>query len=69
MASEHAATQLSLRIDLHADPISGSIGPAGGGSRRFTGWIGLAGALEQIRAEQAHAPSRRAGADQRTPRA
>jgi len=51
MPTQHGETQLTLRIDLEADPITGSLSSAHGASRRFSGWIGLAAALEAIRAE------------------
>lgn len=47
-------TYLTLRIDLDADPIEGRISvQAGGASRAFSGWIGLAAALEVIRKQLA----------------
>jgi hypothetical protein len=46
-------THLELRIDLKADPITGSLSSAQEAPRRFSGWIGLAAALEAIRAELA----------------
>lgn len=47
-------TCLTLRIDLDADPIEGCISvEAGGASRAFSGWIGLATALEVIRKQLA----------------
>jgi hypothetical protein len=51
MAANGGETQLTLRIDLEADPITGSLSSAHGANRRFSGWIGLAAALEAIRAE------------------
>ena len=51
MAPQDGVTQLTLRIDLEADPITGSLSAAHGPSRRFSGWIGLAAALEAIRAQ------------------
>lgn len=51
MATPDRETRLTLRIDLEADPITGSLSAANGATRRFSGWIGLAAALEAIRAE------------------
>jgi hypothetical protein len=56
MATEHGETHLTLRIDLEADPIMGSLRSSDAASRRFSGWIGLAAALEAIRAELAQEP-------------
>jgi hypothetical protein len=38
-----------VRIDLDADPITGSLTTADGALRRFSGWIALAAALEAVR--------------------
>jgi hypothetical protein len=51
METPDGETQLTLRIDLEADPITGSLTSARGAQRSFLGWIGLAAALEAIRAE------------------
>jgi hypothetical protein len=56
VATEDDETHLTLRIDLGADPITGSLGSPDTASRRFSGWIGLAAALEAIRAELAREP-------------
>jgi hypothetical protein len=56
MATEHGETHLTLRIDLEADPITGSLRSPDAAGRRFSGWIGLAAALEVIRAELAQGP-------------
>jgi len=39
---------VTLQLDTDADPISGEIGEAGGPSRPFVGWLGLAAALERV---------------------
>ena len=49
MATEDGETQLTLRINLEADPITGSLSSAHGTTRRFAGWIALAAALEATR--------------------
>ncbi len=51
MATDAGETELTLRIDLDADPITGTVVQSHGAARRFSGWIGLAAALELIRAE------------------
>jgi hypothetical protein len=51
MAPIDRETQLTLRIDLDADPISGSLDSAPAAPRRFSGWIALAAALTAIRAD------------------
>jgi hypothetical protein len=51
MATDDRETELTLRINLDVDPITGSLSSAHGASRRFSGWIGLAASLEAIRAE------------------
>jgi hypothetical protein len=56
VATEHDETHLTLRIDLGADPITGSLQSPDTASHRFSGWIGLAAALEAIRAELAREP-------------
>jgi hypothetical protein len=48
--------ELTLRIDLLAEPITGSVTAAGGACQRFSGWIGLSAALEHIRAGEAQRP-------------
>jgi hypothetical protein len=55
-STEGGERRLALRIDLEADPISGSVGEEAGAQHRFSGWIGLAAALEAIRAELAPEP-------------
>lgn len=55
MATGRRETDLRLRIDLDAEPINGSLS-APGVSRAFSGWIGLAAALEAIRGELAQQP-------------
>jgi hypothetical protein len=57
MATRRGETQLTLRVDLDADPITGSLTSSRGASRRFAGWIGLAAALEALRAERPANPS------------
>ncbi|MEY2516220.1 MAG: hypothetical protein QOJ89_3578 [bacterium] len=54
MPASDGETQLTLRINLEAEPITGSLSSARGAQRSFLGWIGLAAALEAIRAELAH---------------
>jgi hypothetical protein len=49
-------TEVVLRVDLDADPITGSLGSACGPSRRFSGWIGLVAALQAARAGGAQRP-------------
>lgn len=61
MAIRRGEIQLTLRIDLEADPITGSLSAANGANRRFSGWIGLAAALEAIRAEPLREPKRQTG--------
>jgi hypothetical protein len=56
MATQDGETQLTLRINLETDPITGSLSSAQGPNRRFAGWIGLAAALEAIRTELLHVP-------------
>jgi hypothetical protein len=51
MPPERHEIRLVLDIDLDADPITGSIRPADGAARRFSGWISLAAALQTIRAD------------------
>jgi hypothetical protein len=51
MTIQRGEIQLTLCIDLEADPITGSLSAANGAHRRFSGWIGLAAALEAIRVE------------------
>jgi hypothetical protein len=49
-------TEVVLRVDLDADPITGSLGSAGGPSRRFSGRIELVAALQAARAEGTQRP-------------
>jgi hypothetical protein len=42
-------TRLDLRIDLGGQPVSGSLGIAGGQSTPFSGYTGLIAALEALR--------------------
>jgi hypothetical protein len=51
MAPTDRETQLTLRINLDAEPISGSLDAAPAAPRRFSGWIALAAALTAIRAD------------------
>lgn len=51
MATADDEMQLTLSINLEADPITGSLSSTQGATRRFSGWIGLAAALDAIRAE------------------
>ena len=53
MATGDHEIQLMLRIDLLADPITGSLTSADGTPEPFRGWIGLSAALERIRAAEA----------------
>ncbi len=46
---------LTLRID-EDEPIAGSLEDARGASREFSGWIGLARALELVLAAEQSAP-------------
>lgn len=43
---------LSLRIDVCEGSIRGSLGDEAGASRDFSGWLGLARALEGVLAER-----------------
>jgi hypothetical protein len=61
MADRDGETQLTLHIDLDAEPVTGSLSSAYGTDRRFSGWIGLAAALEAIRGELPPQPRRQAG--------
>ncbi|MEY2515578.1 MAG: hypothetical protein QOJ89_2936 [bacterium] len=56
MPTEPGEIALVLRVDLDADPIRGSLTCADGTSRRFSGWIAMAAALETIRVESARPP-------------
>lgn len=49
--------ELTLRIDLHAEPISGSLTCGDGMREPFSGWIGLSAALERVRAGETPAPA------------
>lgn len=59
--AQRTEIRVVLDIDLDADPITGSLCPAIGPPRRFSGWIALAAALQAIRAETARAPPEPAG--------
>ena len=61
MANHDGETQLTLRIDLDADPIAGSLSSPHGTHHRFSGWIALAAALEATRRELAPGPRRQPG--------
>jgi hypothetical protein len=54
--------ELTLSIDLRAEPVTGSLTTPSGDCQRFRGWIALSAALERIRAGELHAPDRPAGA-------
>jgi hypothetical protein len=56
MDTPDGETRLALRIDLEADPRTGSLTSARAAQRRFSGWIGLAAALEAMRAELSREP-------------
>jgi len=56
MPTEPGEIPLILSIDLDAEPIRGSLTSADGTSRRFSGWIAMAAALETIRVECAQPP-------------
>ncbi len=53
MPTQPGENRLILLIDLDADPINGSLQTADGRSRRFSGWIGLAAALNAVRNAEA----------------
>jgi hypothetical protein len=52
---ETSGAQLTLAIDRHSDPISGSVRRAGGEPRRFSGWIDLIETIEEARTGAAEA--------------
>ena len=44
------SVNISLSIEVDSDPISGSVaGELDKGPRRFSGWVELAGAIEDVR--------------------
>ena len=51
MAAEHEIA-LTLRVDLRAEPVTGSLTTPSGDCQRFSGWIALSAALERIRAAE-----------------
>jgi hypothetical protein len=61
MAAQHEI-ELMLRIDLRAEPVSGSLTTPSGDCERFRGWIALSAALERIRAGEVDPPDPAAGA-------
>lgn len=50
--------RVSLELDLEARPIAGMLTDGDGVQTRFTGWLGLASALEGLQAARAADPER-----------
>ena len=49
LAVNRDTAHLELSIEVGSDPISGSVSKGSHGSRPFTGWIELVGAIEAAR--------------------
>lgn len=47
-----ARISLRLEVDLDAEPIEGTMSPAGGQPNPFVGWLGLTAALEGLRSRE-----------------
>jgi hypothetical protein len=45
-----ASVRIYMDIELDAEPIRGTLGLTGAGTRPFNGWLGLSAALEAVRA-------------------
>jgi hypothetical protein len=46
--SKGGRTRVTVEFDSGSDPMSGRMLDEGGGSRAFTGWLGLAAALANV---------------------
>lgn len=53
---ERRIVRVSLELDLEARPIAGVLTDGDGMETRFTGWLGLASALEDLQSSRAGAP-------------
>jgi hypothetical protein len=67
MNNEHP-WQALIELDLRCDPIGGCVRDAQGHGSQFSGWLGLIGAINQLR-EAARAPAARAVTHQAPPEA
>jgi hypothetical protein len=58
MPDNSREVRVSLIIDLDAHPITGSVTPADGAARCFSGWVGLIAALSATTDDYPPAPDR-----------